>query len=344
MSDDYLWDSSGKPDPDVQRLEELLARYRHTPSAPQFPAAVKPMPRKVRYWVPLLAAAAVVLLAVTWRFAITPEAPAWGVARLEGAPTVGSSSIRGTGSIALGQWLETDAASRARIDVGLIGEVEVEPNTRVGVLAAQAREYRLDLQRGKIHARIWAPPGLFFVNTPSAVAVDLGCRYTLEVDATGAGFLHVTSGWVAFEYQGRESFIPAGAMCQTRPGAGPGTPYRAEASPKLKEALQALDFEAAEPAGRDAPLALVLGESRKEDALTLWHLLSRTAQLSVDERARVYDRMAVLLPPPAGVTREAVLAGDRDSLDLWWGELDVRPSAWWRMWKGSWPQKAQQKK
>ena len=29
MSDDYLWDRSGPPDPDVQRLEELLSPLRH---------------------------------------------------------------------------------------------------------------------------------------------------------------------------------------------------------------------------------------------------------------------------------------------------------------------------
>ena len=30
MNDDYLWDGSGTPDPDVQRLERLLGRLRST--------------------------------------------------------------------------------------------------------------------------------------------------------------------------------------------------------------------------------------------------------------------------------------------------------------------------
>jgi hypothetical protein len=38
---------------------------------------------------------------------------------------------------------------------------------------------------------IWAPPRLFFVDTPSAVAADLGCSYTLEVKDDGAGVLRV---------------------------------------------------------------------------------------------------------------------------------------------------------
>jgi hypothetical protein len=37
MSDDYLWDGSGKPDPDVERLESLLSRYRHQPAPLELP-------------------------------------------------------------------------------------------------------------------------------------------------------------------------------------------------------------------------------------------------------------------------------------------------------------------
>ena len=37
--------------------------------------------------------------------------------------------------------------------------------------------------------------------------------------------ISVTTGWVGFEWRGRESFIPAGAVCLTRKSLGPGTPY-----------------------------------------------------------------------------------------------------------------------
>jgi hypothetical protein len=37
MNEDYLWDGSGPPDPEIARLEELLApfQYRVRPPAPQ---------------------------------------------------------------------------------------------------------------------------------------------------------------------------------------------------------------------------------------------------------------------------------------------------------------------
>jgi hypothetical protein len=71
-----------------------------------------------------------------------------------------------------------------------------------------------------MHAFIWAPPGQFSVETVSSTAIDLGCAYTLTMDDKGVGRVEVTSGWVGFEWQGRESFIPIGAVCVTRPGLG----------------------------------------------------------------------------------------------------------------------------
>ena len=162
---------------------------------------------------------------------------------------------------------------------------------------------------------------------PSATAVDLGCAYTLEVDATGAGLLRVTHGWVAFDDHGRESFVPEGAACRTRPGPGPGTPWYEDARTPFTEALERLDSR---PDDRGA-LAIVLAEARPRDALTLWHLLSRVGG---DERALVFDRLAAIVSLPASVTRDGIVAGDREMLDAAWDALGLGVTTWWRLWKG----------
>src|SRR4029434_1808199 len=113
------------------------------------------------------------------------------------------------------EWLETDGRSRAQIAVGSIGNVDIDENTRVRLLQTEPTEHRLELARGKMSARIWAPPRLFFVDTPSAVAADLGCAYTLEVEKHGGSLLRVTSGWVALELKDRESIVPTRAACET---------------------------------------------------------------------------------------------------------------------------------
>jgi hypothetical protein len=171
------------------------------------------------------------------------------------------------------------------------------------------------------------------VNTPSAVAIDLGCEYTLQVDDSGAGLVRVTHGWVGFQSDGRESFVPQGAMCATRPGVGPGTPRYEDAPSGYGEALTILDFEAPDDPRRAAAFDLVLSTARRRDVLTLWHLLARG---TAGERARVYDRLAALAPPPSGVTREDVLRGDRRALDRWWDALGLPAGTWWKFLKKKW--------
>ncbi len=235
---------------------------------------------------------------------------------MAGAPTVGSDRIGRTGRLRVGQWLETDGSSRARVHVAGIGHVEVEPNSRLRLVKTRLLEHRLALTRGRLHATILAPPRLFFVDTPSAVAVDLGCAYTLEVDDAGGSLLRVDSGWVAFVRDGRESLVPAGALCATRPGIGPGTPYFADAPEALRKALADFDFEQ----GGVTALRAALDEARPSDTLTLWHLLFRAAGA---ERGEVYDTLAALAPPPPGVTRQGVLRLDEKMLDLWKAELET---------------------
>jgi hypothetical protein len=187
-----------------------------------------------------------------------------------------------------------------------------------------------------MQAVIWSPPGEFSVKTPSATAVDLGCVYSMTVDDDGVGVVKVAVGWVGFEWKGRESFIPAGAVCVTRPGLGPGTPHFDETSPEFRRALETIDLSGAPgstPAARAAAIDRVLAEATRRDAVTLWHLLAR---VDAADRDRVFDRLDAFVPAPAGVTRDTVRAGDRQALDAWWDALDLGTSAWWRIWKQQW--------
>ena len=213
-----------------------------------------------------------------------------------------------------GDWVETEDGSQARIIVGKLGTVDVAPGTRVRLGAVNDSEYRLALARGTISAEIVAPPRLFIVDTPASTVVDLGCAYTVTVGDDGAGELRMTSGWAALEFKGRESLVPAGAICRTRPGAGPGTPYFEDAPAALKQAVD--DFDRG--ARRAQTLDIIIRESRIRDTLTLWHLLSRVDEA---DRVRVYDRMAAFEPPPAGITRSRILALDADALREWREEL-----------------------
>ena len=259
-----------------------------------------------KIWVPLAAAAGVAGILL-----LRPHAEAWSVQRVAGAPRVGAERLGASGVLHVGQWLETDDSSRATIAVGVIGRVDVQPGSRIRLVRAAATDNHLALAYGAIHAKVDAPPRLFFVDTPAGTAIDLGCEYTLETDPSGTGLLHVTGGFVQFAWGGVSTIVPLNAYAATRPGLPPGVPYVADAPAALRQALDSFAF------GSDGANAVrrALAAARAEDALSLWHLLPRVAP---PQRGAVYDRLAALVPPPAGVTKDGALALDPATLDRYW--------------------------
>jgi hypothetical protein len=226
-----------------------------------------------------------------------------------------------------GQVIET-GLTHATIESESIGQVDIDPDSRLRLLTTHEDEHRLALDHGTIHAFIWAPPTEFVVDTPAAKAVDLGCQYTLSVSSGGKGFLTVQLGWVAFQWNRIESFIPEGAACTTRMGHGPDTPYFLDAPATLTKSLTEFDLT-----GNREALHSVLTTARPRDALTLWHLLERTQGA---ERGEVFDRFAELVSLPPSVTREGILRGDRMSMDAAWDALKLGDTSWWREWKRNW--------
>jgi len=348
MKSNYLWDGSGEPDPELLKLERALGQFRTKADAPAFPANTEAWNKRGPNGIALAwrmqrlaaalvfgVAAAVVAVVASLYVPKSPVGPGWDVARLEGAPAVGALTVEKAGDKAklhVGEVLVTDTLSRASVQVAGIGELYVDPGSRVQLLETGSNRKRIAVEVGTIHAAIWAPPGEFVVDTPSATAVDLGCAYTLQVAEDGSGTLQTKMGWVGFHHNGHDSFVPAGAMCLTRRKEGPGTPFFEDSPEEFRLALRALDFEQLSASDRSKALRTVLRQARPRDGFTLWHLLSR---VSDEERPMVYERLAALVRPPAGTTREGVLRLDRAMMDGWWNAFDLGDIGVWRFWEQS---------
>jgi hypothetical protein len=301
MSDKYLWDRTGEPDPEIIRLETVLAQYRYS----------APTKRSHARNLKLLAVAACLAL-----FAL-------GAIWLHRSP-LSQWQIAGE-RIVVGQTIDTTDHPSTKLEAPFFGEVSLDANSRLQVLPSSGGNQRLALRRGTMHALIWAPPASFLVETPSAKTIDLGCSYTLTVLPDDSGMLSVQTGWVAFQDGSIESFIPAGAICHTRPRLGPGLPYFESASSDLREAVSKYDSTA----GRES-LNTILSSARKEDALTLWHLVVRT---SGADRDLVVQRFAALIP---GIDSSGLKAGNSKAIDQAWNMLGLGGADWWRMWKHNW--------
>lgn len=312
MNDDYLWDRSGPPDPEVARLEQTLAplRYRHR-------AGLALEPRRPRIWWAAAAAAVLAALA-TWQVSYRPSpVTAWQVAGLEGTVRLGGRHAEVSMALRSGQVLRTGADSQITLQADQFGQIDVGADSELRA----ATDQHVLLDRGQLHAFIWSRPGVFQVATPSASAIDLGCEYTINVTEAGDGLLRVSRGWVAFRHQGHESFIPAGAACVTSKREGPGIPYYEDTSEALREGL------------RTGALDRVLAAATPHDGLTLWHLLTR---VPAADRARVFDRFAALVEVPSDVSREGVLRLDAPMIDRCWDALVLENTEWWRGWERKW--------
>ena len=227
LSLDHL-SSVQAPDGIWVSIEAALSQHRRRESPP------------LRWW--RLAFASLVLVAVAgamyWKVARRPQMQ-WEVVQIHGAPAIGTKLVHGAGRIGAGEWIETDSSSRAIVKVGAIGTVELTPNTRLLVETARPGENRLALARGEIRANISAPPRLFFVDTASGTAVDLGCEYSLKTDeegsrrASGDPGLGVVSMDVAWSRWFRPAQV-AGRIPQT----GPGVPCFDDAPEEFKIALE----------------------------------------------------------------------------------------------------------
>lgn len=320
---DYLWNRSGEVDPLVAELERKLAPLQY--AAPRA-TAIALMPLRARTSRATLSAAASIVLAIigAWIAAIMLDhnergaLNAWHVTALSGSPRIGSNSITQQARLRAGQWIHTDSQSQARLAVANIGNVTIEPNSRLRLVHTDDTLHRLELARGNIEAFITAPPRLFLVDTPAATAVDLGCKYRLQIDEGGSGSLEVTLGWVSLEREGSASIVPFGAACRIHKTSGPGTPYYADASESFRNALHELDFEN----GGDSALQALLDACRPRDALTLWHLLPR---VQGEARTRIFANLVAHNPLPNDVDTQRIMRGEARALHAWANTMNWSP-------------------
>jgi hypothetical protein len=360
----YLWDRSGEAEPDIADLEQALAPIRHRGeldwSRVEPPVSTAANPKKKRaVVVPLFGAALAIAAAFALYVAVTREPPPVAVETppiassspsaavtvaeaprptcsdrervgfhyrsSSGAPQCDGGAAAKEGLVPKGAWLETDAVTRITLDVADIGHVDVSPGSRLRVVETSREEHRLELSRGKLHAKIDAPPRLFFVDTKAATAIDLGCEYEMEVDETGAGLLKVKLGYVELEppqavpanERRPPRLVPRGAECPIDAVNGPGTPVWSRSPESLRKDLASFD-----KSGDAEALARVIGQLGPKDTLTLFYIVASRAPEA--ERRAALDKLEAVQKAPAGVTRAATLALQRRAIQGWREALEPR--------------------
>ncbi|HJR58379.1 MAG TPA: hypothetical protein VJ813_03230 [Vicinamibacterales bacterium] len=333
--DAYLWDPAAEPSPEIESVERRLAGARFDPV--RHPLQLPPSRVARRgYARPLLAlAASLILLAAgasafwSWRWN-WPAGEPWRmtVQRAAGdtAPVVSQLQVD--------QPLRLDPVASARVNIARIGTMRVAPGTALTLAETTSRRHRVFLDRGAVSVRVWAPPGRFAFSTPAGNVIDLGCVFELSVDAEGTSEVRVDTGWVQLENGWGESLVPAGAASIMRAAARPGVPVYDDALAAFRTSVRA--FERADgEAARGRMIDGVVSSARPRDVLTLLTLANASP---APLKRPLLVRAAQLFPPPAAVSVEAIVAGDRDQLWRWYEALDLPPAkSWWLNWRDALP-------
>jgi hypothetical protein len=211
MNDDYLWDGSGEPDPEIQKLESTLAKFRHKGQGAEFPA-ITAAPR-LRFWqriMPsqwsfgLVAATATILFIAAFgvlQWSQKPNAasgPGWDVESVAGTPQVESNAFwRNTGAakLGVGQTLVTDSHSKANISIADVGTVNVEPNTRLRLVAGGNGHNRLALDR-RVSLRWTRLPRSRWTS-----GAPIRCRWTIQVQGfCERNWVGLVSSWMDMKH------------------------------------------------------------------------------------------------------------------------------------------------
>lgn len=324
----YLWDPAAPADPEVEAIERQAAPLGFDPAARPLTVPRRDGPR-VRRSVPRhvaarLALAAALIIAVgsgyfLWRWT-WPEGRAWSV-----------TSTRGSAreNLQVGQTLVVAESDQALVGIARIGTMRVEGGGSIALRATGGLRHRLRMDRGTAHVRIWAPPMTVVLDTPSGEVIDVGCEFFLTVTDTESA-VRVLSGWVQLENSIDEILIPEGASSAMSPGRAPGVPVYDDAAPAFEAAVRSLEAGGGELAARDAARF-----ARKRDVMTLLVLADRS--LPGDDV--LLKRAADLSPPPAGITVNSILRGDRRSLWRWHRSLPLPPpKSWIRNWRDGLPE------
>lgn len=352
--DDYLWDRSGPVDADVAQLERLLSPYAHR--AERGPArnpeqavprgtqpASRPRPARRRWRAAFAAAAVFALCAIglsVWhgqRLEWEAGRP-WRIVAQRGDVRIDGRSTAGAATLAPAGEIRTGADGALRLRVAGIGELALGEGSTLRLVETRTGRHRVQLQEGRLWARVWAPPGQFGVGTPGAEVYDLGCEFEIQSDAAGNGALTVHSGWVQVENRWHEVLVPQGAMVRLRGAAAPGTPRDLGASAAFVAALDAIDAVEArhgdvDPHGAD--MRRLIAAARREDAISLLSLLQRHPHLA---EGPLFAHTARLLPTASVVDRAEVAAGRTHALTPWWNALPYpRIKRWWLQWPDALP-------
>ncbi len=240
--------------------------------------------------------------------------------KLYGDTFIGSNKIDNYGMLKPGEWLNTEDDSKSRIKLGVIGEIEVEPSTKIKLLKLNNSGNYFYLQSGEVKASIWGPPGRLFIDSPSGEVMDFSSTFNFRVNSSNSSLITVKSGWTAIHFNDKYVIIPAGNECNINNEIG--IPFNINSTKEFKEKLN--DFEN----GKTVAITELISKANKADLISLWYLLIPSSQ---NERKEIFNKIKQLDPKVKKIDAEKILSLNETEMNLLWETLGFGGHDYWKI-------------
>ncbi len=307
MTDDYLWDGSGTPDPEIQRLESLLAEFRHRRSPTRSSRRIV-LPRHSNLAacfskcpgflasppLPSFSSLSCVGLFFSRRPRTPPDTgPSWNVASLEGAPQIGSQfafrhSIRR-------QTLCRPNSHHQFLFARFPFRKRSRRNSNRSQFSRSPPANRSETTNAfnSMSAPFTPPSGLLPANSlwtrpPPSPSISVAPTRSKSRPTAPAPFAPRSAGSASISTAATRS-SPQAPCASRAPRSAPALPISKTPANPFAKLSTVFDLTEQSTDARSKQLNTVLSQARPRDGLTLWHLLSRTTG---PERAQVYARFA----------------------------------------------------
>lgn len=254
-----------------------------------------------------------VLAVVFAAYKIIFSAKGWQIISTTGNPKQNSKALNKDDGFEEQSTIETDEISSLSVSIPELGRLSIEPST---VISRTKNEHELKLDKGQIKKFEGDATDILTVLTPLAKIKELykGGAFKLIVNEDGSSSLIVESGWMIITINEFDSYIPKNFGCIISKGKY-AIPYPTDSDPELISLLQ--NFSGV----NDPSVGTILTLATKKEALSIWHLLQL---ISTENRSIAFDQLNLLIPVPAGVTKEGILALNKEMLLDWRQEIELK--------------------
>lgn len=237
----------------------------------------------------------------------------WEVMQLTGQPKIGNIVINKDDGFSTESTVETNESSSVTFVMPDLGRLFIDKSS---VVSRTKNSNEVKIDKGQIRKFEGDATDVLTVLTPLAKFTEFykGGAFRIHVDENGACKLVVESGWVIVNIKEFDSYVPKNFDCQISRGRY-AIPYPSDSSPQLINLLQ--NFSGI----NDPSVGTILSQMTIKESLSLWHIIQL---ISTENRSIAFDKLNELIPVPAGVTKEGILALNKDMLLDWRQVIELK--------------------